>query len=182
VIRRVVLLSILASTPAFAQNTIPLETQPLPPDEFYQAEPAASDLRGTYGDWEIRCLSESDCVMTQLHRRSEQSADAVFTIVKPQGLTGEDGQPVLAFAEIVVPLGVYLPGGLGLKVDQQPAKAAAFERCISEGCVVRAPISASMLANLKSGATANIVIFGAPEQPVQLPISLTGFTAAFDSF
>lgn len=190
----------LAAAPAWAQQTVPLQTQPLqttplpaplpapssqaqPLDaQPYQAPPASPGLRGTYGKWEIRCVTETDCVMTQLHRRSEQSADAVFTIVKPQGLVGDDGLPIEAFAEIVVPLGVYLPGGLGLKVDEQPAKAAPFERCIEEGCVVRAPISATMLGNLKNGGTVNIVIFGGPERPVQIPMSLDGFTAAFDSF
>jgi invasion protein IalB len=157
----------LLAMPALAQQT---------------AQPNAPTLRATYGDWEIRCITDTDCVMTQLHRRSEQSADAVFTVVKPQGLTGDDGQPIEAFAEIVVPLGVYLPGGLGLKVDESPAKAAPYERCIDEGCVVRAPISPTMLANMRAGATAYIVIFGGPERPVQIPISLAGFTAAFDSF
>jgi len=163
VIHRIAFLSLLAATPSLAQD-------------------AAPSLRATYGDWEVRCVSETECVMTQLHRRSEQSADAVFTVVKSGGLTGTDGQTFESFAEIVVPLGVYLPGGLGLKVDNQPAKAAPFERCIDEGCVVRAPISSTMLANLKAGGTVNIVIFGAPEQPVQIPMSLSGFTAAYDSF
>jgi len=163
VIHRIAFLSLLVATPSLAQEAPP-------------------SLRTTYGDWEVRCVTETDCVMTQLHRRSEQSADAVFTIVKSAGLTGNDGQSFEAFAEIVVPLGVYLPGGLGLKVDDQPAKAAPFERCIDEGCVVRAPISATMLGNLKAGGTVNIVIFSAPERPVQIPMSLAGFTAAYDSF
>ena len=195
-IRRLAVLLAFVAAPAWAQQTLPLETQPLQTTPLpvapsqaqpleaqpYQAPPAAPGLRNTYGDWEIRCVSDTDCVMTQLHRRSQQSADAVFTIIKPQGLVGDDGQLVEAFAEIVVPLGVYLPGGLGLKVDEQPAKAAPFERCIEEGCVVRAPISSTMLSNLKNGGTVNIVIFGGPERPVQIPMSLTGFTAAFDSF
>ena len=163
VIYRLAFLLLLVGTPALAQDAIPT-------------------LRATYDSWEVRCVAETDCVMTQLHRRSEQSADAVFTIVKSDGLAGTDGQTFEAFAEIVVPLGVYLPGGLGLKGDDQPAKAAPFERCIDEGCVVRAPISATMLGNLKAGATVNIVIFGGPEQPVQIPMSLAGFTAAYDSF
>lgn len=162
-IYRLALFSLLVATPALAQDASP-------------------SLRATYGDWEVRCVTDADCVMTQLHRRSEQSADAVFTIVKATGLAGSDGQTFEAFAEIVVPLGVYLPGGLGLKVDNQPAKAAPFERCIDEGCVVRAPISATMLGNLKAGGTVNIVIFGGPEKPVQIPMSLAGFTAAYDSF
>lgn len=179
VIRRIALVLTVAATPALSQSTIPAQAQSA---ETYQSQPSVPTLRGTYGDWEIRCVTETDCVMTQLHRRSQQTADAVFTIIKPQQLTGDDGQAIEAFAEIVVPLGVYLPGGLGLKVDDLPAKAAPFERCIEEGCVVRAPISPTMLANLKAGGTANIVIFGGPERPVSIPMSLTGFTAAFNSF
>jgi len=187
-------LACLATPVVAQQQPLPLETlplpletqpqpaQPLPAGTYQDPQPSGASLRATHGDWEIRCIRENDCVMTQLHRRSEQSADAVFTIIKPKGLNAADGQPVVAFAEIVVPLGVYLPGGLGLKVDQQPAKAAPFERCIDAGCVVRAPLSGELLNNMKAGATAFIVIFGAPEQPVQIPISLAGFTAAFDSF
>ncbi len=205
-IRSLALILACLTTPTLAQQqplpletqALPLETQPLPleaqplplqpqplPAETSTAQPAqpgGASLRATHGDWEIRCVREDDCVMTQLHRRSQQSADAVFTIIKPRGLSAENGQPIEAFAEIVVPLGVYLPGGLGLKVDQQPAKAAPFERCIDAGCIVRAPLSGDLLSNMKTGNTAFIVIFGGPEQPVQVPISLSGFTAAFDSF
>lgn len=184
-IRRLAVLAALFAAPALAQQTVPLQTQPLqtqplPPQT--QQPAGTPGLRATYGDWEIRCVTDTDCVMTQLHRRSERSADAVFTIIKPQGLVGDDGQPIVAFAEIVVPLGVYLPGGLGLKVDDQPAKAAPYERCIEEGCVVRAPISPTMLGNLKAGGTVFLVVFGSPEKPVQIPMSLAGFTAAFNSF
>lgn len=156
------------------------QVQPAQPQTAQPAAPAtAPSLRATHGSWEVRCVSDADCVMTQIHRRTPGTADAVFTVIKPNGLTDGQGNPVGAFAEIVVPLGVYLPGGLGLKVDETPARAAPFERCIPEGCVVRAPISDSMLAQMKAGSTAYVVIFGAPEKPVQIPISLAGFTNAF---
>ena len=187
----------LSGFAASAQNagsldTVPLESTPLPAQPYIEQtvraaaplpQPAqgAPALRETHGDWEIRCISQSDCVMTQMHQRSANSADAVFTVVKPNGLTDANGAPITAFAEIVVPLGVYLPGGLGLKVDANPARAAPFERCIDEGCVVRAPISSGMVDAMRQGSTVNIVIFGAPEKPIQIPISLRGFTAAFDA-
>ena len=155
---------------------------PLEPAPAANALEGVPSLRASHGDWEVRCLGEADCVMTQLHRRTPETADAVFTIVKPRDLTDRDGRPMEAFAEIVVPLGVYLPGGLGLKVDDAPARAAPYERCIDEGCVVRAPISPEMVAAMKAGRTATVVIFGAPDQPVQIPISLIGFTAAYDAF
>lgn len=179
------LIALALTSPALAQETVPLgdpqtyETLPTQPIT------AAPSSRGSFGDWEVGCVAQADCFMTQLHRRTPGeagTADAVFTVSKPRSLTGPDGLPIEAVAEIVVPLGVYLPGSLGLKVDEQPAKAAPFERCIDEGCVVRAPISAQMLANLKGGNTVYIVIFDGPERPIRIPMSLRGFTAAFESF
>ncbi len=183
--------SIIPLTGTGTYETVPLDGYVTQPGQPVPAQPQQTGayvqsgtgpaLKARHGDWEIRCVNGNDCVMTQLHRRSEQSADAVFTIIKTEGLNTEDGLPVEAFAEIVVPLGVYLPGGLGLKVDQKPAQAAPFERCIDAGCVVRAPLSAELLTNMRAGNIANIVVFGAPDQPVQIPISLSGFTAAFSA-
>ena len=86
-----------------------------------------------------------------------------------------------ALAEIVVPLGVFLPGALGLQIDGNEPRAVPFERCIPDGCVVRAPIAASMLEQMRAGATAHLIVSPSPEERVRLPISLNGFTAAFNS-
>jgi len=177
--RLATLIFALLATPAAAQQV--LDTVPATPQPYTGAA-SAPTLRATHGDWEVHCYADSQCFMSQLHRRSEGTSDAVFTIAKPGDLTGDNGEVYSAFAEIVVPLGVYLPGGLGLKVDEQPAKAAPFERCIEDGCMVRAPVSSTMLANLKAGGTVSIVIFAGPDRPVRIPISLIGFTAAYDSF
>lgn len=145
------------------------------------AQPPAPTLKGTHGQWEVRCFGQDDCIMTQLHQRTSETADAVFTIFKPKGLLDNNGQPILALAEIVVPLGVFLPGALGLQVDGNEPKAVPFERCIPDGCVVRAPIAAAMLEQMKSGGTANLIVSPSPDERVKLPISLSGFTAAFNS-
>lgn len=162
------LLTALLPFTALAQSTQP-------------APPAAPTLKGTYGQWEVRCYGQDDCIMTQLHQRTSETADAVFTIFKPKGLKDNNGQPILALAEIVVPLGVFLPGALGLQVDQNEPKAVPFERCIPDGCVVRAPIAAAMLEQMKVGGTANLIVSPSPDERVKLPISLSGFTAAFNS-
>jgi invasion protein IalB len=182
-VKRFAILAVaMLANPAAAQQV--LDTVPATPQPYAAPATAAAapTLRATHGDWEVHCYGDGTCFMSQLHRRSAGTSDAVFTIAKPGDLTGDNGETYAAFAEIVVPLGVYLPGGLGLKVDQLPAKAAPFERCIDEGCMVRAPVSQTMLANLKGGGVANIVIFAGPDRPVQIPISLAGFTAAYDSF
>lgn len=140
-----------------------------------------STLKVTHGAWEVWCYGADDCIMTQLHRRTNQTADAVFTIFKPKGLQDETGQAVQALAEIVVPLGVFLPGALGLQIDSNEPRAVPYERCIPDGCVVRAPIAPAMLDQMRAGATAHLIVSPTPDERVRLPISLQGFTAAFNA-
>jgi len=166
-----------------AQGTVlPGTVQPAQPQA--QAQPAqrgpSASVKSTHGSWTVRCFAPSECVMTQRHRRTPSTADAVLTIIRPQGLNDPQGNQVQALAEIIVPLGVYLPNGIGLQVDGREPRAAPFERCISDGCVVRAPITGTMLDQLKAGGTANLILSGSPTQVVNIPISLSGFTAAFN--
>lgn len=165
----ILLCAILATGSAVAQSATGAAPAP------------ASTLRETHGSWEVWCYGNDDCIMTQLHRRTTETADAVFTVIKPEGLRDDAGQPIEALAEIVVPLGVFLPGALGLQVDGNEPRAVPFERCIPDGCVVRAPIAADMLAQMRAGSTAHLIVSPSPDERVRLPISLSGFTAAFNS-
>lgn len=149
---------------------------------FAQSESASgSSLRATHGSWEVWCDAHNDCIMTQLHRRTTETADAVFTIFKPRNATDNNGQSFAAAAEIVVPLGVFLPGALGLQIDASQPKAVPFERCIPDGCVVRVPIAEDMLAQMKAGSMMHLIVSPSPVDRVRMPISLNGFTAAFNS-
>ena len=105
----------------------------------------------------------------------------MFTVFKPENLLDESGQPIQALAEIVVPLGVFLPGALGLQIDANEPRAVPFERCIPDGCVVRAPLSPGMIAQMRAGATAHLIVSPGPDERIRLPISLDGFSAALDS-
>ncbi len=146
-----------------------------------QPQPVQPSIKATHGAWEVRCYGATDCVMTQVHRRTPETADAVFTVIKPAGLTDNNGRTIEALAEIVVPLGVYLPNGLGLQVDNGEPRAAPFERCIPDGCVVRAPISSAMLGQMRAGGSAFLILSRSPTETVKVPMSLSGFTAAFGS-
>jgi len=145
-----------------------------------QAAPTSS-LTATHGSWEVWCDASNDCIMTQLHRRTTETADAVFTIFKPKNATDNTGQTFAAAAEIVVPLGVFLPGALGLQIDASQPKAVPFERCIPDAHVVRVQLAAAMLAQMKAGSMMHLIVSPSPVDRVRMPISLNGFTAAFDS-
>jgi invasion protein IalB len=82
---------------------------------------------------------------------------------------GED----LAIASL--PLGVFLPAGIGLVIDAQPEQRFVYVTCNQSGCHVGIPLDSALLAGLKVGATALVRVFDGGQQPVDLPLSLSGF-------
>jgi invasion protein IalB len=140
-------------------------------------------IRDNFGDWSLRCLKAEEgqadpCQLYQLLKDSDGNAVAEFsTFPLP------DGQQAAAGATIVVPLETLLTQQLRLTVDSSEAKLYPFTFCNAAGCVARVGFTSAELAQLKRGnkATLRMVPAAAPDQEVLLDISLSGFTAGFDS-
>ena len=58
---------------------------------------------------------------------------------------------------VVAPLGVLLPSGLGLKLDNQDVGRAGFVRCLPNGCVAEVVMDEKLLGS-----------FGAPKPRLSL--------------
>jgi invasion protein IalB len=82
---------------------------------------------------------------------------------------------------VVAPLGVLLPSGLGLRIDQADIGRAAFMRCINTGCIAEAVIDDKLAEQLRTGQQATFIVFQTPEEGIGIPVSLSGFGQAFDS-
>ncbi len=136
-----------------------------------------------YKDWRIRCQKDSEaedsCQMFQLIVDSQGSpvAQIVFFDI-PAG----DGFAV-AGATITVPLLTSLSEDFVLQIDDHPAKAYPYAYCDKVGCYVRMGVTPVELNWLKSGTLAKIatVPYRTPDQRRVLPISLSGFTSAYDA-
>lgn len=141
-----------------------------------------STLREVHGDWEVRCTGGgTNCFMTQTYLNEQGAPVVVFSVKSAGGLTDNNGAPVAALGEVVVPFGVFLPGGLGLRVDSGEGRRAPYETCDGPGCRTILPVSDDTLRSLKLGGVAYVTVMRDPERAVDFPISLRGFTAAFDS-
>ncbi len=81
---------------------------------------------------------------------------------------------------VLAPLGVLLPSGLGLKIDDTDLGRAGFVRCLPNGCVAEVILEDKLLEKLKTGKTATFVIFQTPEEGIGIPISLKGFGEGYD--
>jgi len=84
-------------------------------------------------------------------------------------------------AIITLPLGVSLPPGLGLQIDDGEAQRFAVERCHVGGCVGALALNNEAIEAMKKGENALVIFYDTNRREVGVNISLKGFTAGFDS-
>ncbi|RYG92374.1 invasion associated locus B family protein [Loktanella sp. IMCC34160] len=145
-------------------------------------QPGQPYAREQFGDWTIRCLNNPEgddpCQLYQLLTDANGNEVAEINLFPLDG-AGE----AAAGANIVAPLGTFLTQGVTLQVDGGEARRYPFTFCNAGGCVARVGFTAAEIAQFKAGNAVQMTLvpFAAPENRVELTISLTGFTAAFDS-
>ena len=159
------------------------ESEAAAPDGAAAGDPAGPEVleivRDTFGDWQVRCAPQGDdCFMYQLATDDEDNPVAEFSLLRLPA-----GSEAVAGVTVVTPLGTLLPPGLGIQVDTNEMRQYPFAWCSQVGCFSRFGLDNAAVNTMKRGRAGRITLLavGAPEQPVVLDLSLTGFTAAFDS-
>ena len=142
------------------------------------ANALADDVETTYGSWTLRCESaptddHHGCVMLQ-------------NLVLKTG-----GQPVLQFAIglapaganptvlLSLPLGISLPPGITIRIDDGKAATFPVERCEPDGCRAGMKLRDATIEQLAAGKRLKITFFDGERQPINVPLSLDGFADAF---
>ena len=137
-------------------------------------------IKDKSGDWDVRCMHTKDgkdpCELYQLLKDGKGNPVSEFSVF-PLPNKG----PAVAGGTIVTPLLTLLTQGITLQVDKNPAKRYPFSWCDSSGCLARVGFSKADLDDMKKGqsATLQIVSVEDPRQPIELSISLKGFTAGY---
>jgi invasion protein IalB len=140
---------------------------------------AQGAVRSVHGDWQIRCdtppgAQSEQCALIQSVVAEDRSNAGLTVIV----LKTADQKSRLM--RVVAPLGVLLPSGLGLKLDNQDVGRAGFVRCLPNGCVAEVVMDDKLLGQLKTAKTATFIIFETPEEGIGFPLSLNGLAEGFD--
>ena len=140
-------------------------------------------IRDTFGDWSLRCLraeegQDDPCQLYQLLKD-----DAGNSVAEISMFPLPDGGRAAAGATIVVPLETLLTEQLQISVDGSATRRYPFTFCNRAGCVSRVGFTQEEVNQFKRGskATMRMVPAAAPEEEVVLDISLSGFTAGYDS-
>lgn len=141
---------------------------------------AQGAIKSVHGDWEVRCdtppgAASEQCVAMQFVTAADRDNVGLTVIV----LKTADRQARIL--RVLAPLGVLLPRGLGLDIDQESMGTAGFVRCLPNGCVAEVIMDDTLVEKMKTGKTATFVIFQTPEEGIGIPISLNGFGEGYDS-
>ncbi len=138
--------------------------------------------RETNGDWDLRCIkaeveADEPCQMYQLMSDAEGTPVAEISIFRLP-----DGGRAVAGATIIVPLETSLPQQLTMQVDTGAARRYPYSFCNTIGCYSRIGLVAEEVASFRAGQAAKLTIVPAlaPDQKVELTMSLSGFTASYD--
>jgi invasion protein IalB len=183
---------ILASLALAAQSLmVPAQTQQAPvkraptPAKPAQAPapPPAPAPNGNAAEapqkpqWAARCVSEGrhgpmECMVEQ---------SAVLT---------QTGQMVVQFSVRVVsngppnvvaqlPLGLNIPVGVRLQVDENKTDDFQIQTCEARGCIIAAPLTADLLAAMKTGTQLKVIFQNLNRENLSIPLTLDGFAEAF---
>ena len=146
---------------------------------WHGAALAQGAVKSVHGDWQIRCetppgAQSEQCALFQSVVAEDRANVGITVIV----LKTADQKARLM--RVVAPMGVLLPSGLGLKIDNADVGRAGFVRCLPNGCVAEVVMDDKLLRQLRSGTTATFIIFQTPEEGIGFPMSLKGFGEGFD--
>jgi invasion protein IalB len=143
-----------------------------------QAEPAPANPPAPPG-WSARCSSASrgaplECLIEQTAVLTKTGQLIVLIDIR---VPSDTHAPV---AVIQLPLGLNLPAGAKLQVDDGKATDLQIQTCEQRGCYANTPISPEMLAAMKTGKQLKVSFQNLAKEVIAIPMPLTDFAAAYE--
>ena len=137
-------------------------------------------VKAQYGDWQLVCkppppgAKRETCALVQ--SVTAEDRNNVGLTVYFQKFS--NGTKIL---RVFAPVGVLLPPGLGLKIDDKDVGHAPFLRCHTFACYAQVQAPDALVDKLKTGKTAVFIIFQTEESGIGIPISLNGFAQGLEN-
>ncbi len=135
-----------------------------------------------HGDWDLACVKTEEeqdpCSLLQIVVDSQNNPLAEMSLFRLE----QEGSPAVAGATVIVPLETLLPAGLTISIDGGPAKRYTYSFCNPLGCVAQIGLTQEDVDAYKRGKEAILTLrpAPAPDQVLNMKLSLSGFTAGFN--
>ncbi len=151
--------------------------KPAAPEPPKAATPAPAPAPAAPG-WVSRCTAQArqgplDCVVEENVVMNNTGQLVVgFSVRVPS----DTRAPVVL---VRLPLGLYLPAGLKLQVDEGKALSFPLQTCDGAGCYVGMPLDAALLAEMKTGKQLKTTFQNLQRNEVNVQLPLSGFAESY---
>ena len=146
---------------------------PAAPSPAQAAAPAAAAWRSHCNSASRQTVPECMVEQTAILGKTGQMLASVSVRVPPSG-----SQPVMM---VQVPVGLFLPAGINVRIDEQPPLQLVIQTCDLKGCYAGSPVSADMLKAMKAGKQIGVEFQNLSKQAITVPLTLTQFAEAYRS-
>jgi invasion protein IalB len=171
---------LLSAGAAHAQQGAKKNAAPAP-----AAQPAPAPIQaqadGASGQpgWIVRCTSASrdaplECAMEQNAVLTKTGQTVVLINIR---IAPDTRAPV---ALLQLPLGLNIPGGAKLQVDEGKTFDLQIQTCENRGCYASTPVAPDLLAAFKSGKQLKVSFQNMAKETIAIPMPLGDFAAAYD--
>jgi invasion protein IalB len=155
------------------------QTAPVPAAAVAAQAEAPPANAATPPGWAARCSSASreaplECAMEQTAVLSKTGQLIVLVNIR---VPSDTHTPV---ALVQLPLGLNLPAGAKLQVDDGKMIDLQIQTCENRGCYASTPIAPEFLAALKSGKQLKVSFQNLAKETATIPMPLGDFAAAYD--
>lgn len=173
------------TTPLLAQQPAPRvraaqHAAPAPAPAAPTAPPAGEAApAATPPGWAARCTSASrgaplECAIEQTAVLSKTGQLVVLVNIR---VPSDTHAPILL---VQLPLGLNLPVGAKLQVDEGKVMELQIQTCENRGCYATMPLPADVLAAMKSGKQMKLSFQSMNKETIAVPMPLADFAAAYD--
>jgi invasion protein IalB len=135
----------------------------------------AVEVGEVFQNWTVRCEQDAatdteQCFISQSIALREGRQRVLNVDI---GYAPQRSEPV---ALITLPLGISLPPGASIRVDDKPAHNFAIERCEPSGCRGGIIIEEPLITWLKQGRQATVAFYDAGRSRLEVPLRLAGLS------
>ncbi len=144
--------------------------------EAAEEEPGISVTRTSHQDWQSMCVTEAQLTTCEISQTLQVESEGQTAVAMRATLSKPQDEVVM---EIALPLGLFLPSGVVLKVDGSEEITLPYTICIAQGCAAITALDATVLGKLRAGGAMRVGFqpFG-QDQAVVLDVSLRGISSA----
>lgn len=142
------------------------------------AAAAALESGDTFQQWAVQCEAPEGSPHSRCHiyQNLIQKEIGKRVLRISVGYSQQTGESLII---LDLPLGIWLPEGVQLQIDDHEPKRMPIQICLPGGCRASATLDAAMIERLREGAQLAVTVYSADREPVTIPVELAGFGPAF---